>query len=581
MTNDQAQNGSATVLNPHAQELLDLLQNEKSLKRFRDMFESSADLEEFARRAQFASYDLAGYQITSQGEEAGHFFLIMSGQLRALDISTRKLLNYMIRGDFFGTRALLGDRRRTATVETVTQAKIAVFNENDWRWLLNKNAGFRTLFEEMENQRISQSAIDFPGRQPDEVVVISTKRHFVAFLAKLPLPLALLIAPILFFLGAELLGIRFLEVIVDTLSLIATLPFFIVATLLTVYHYFDWRNDDLIVTTKRVIHIERILFYGEQRRDAPLTRVEDVLTLSDIFDYIFDSDSLIITTAGAGKIAIDHIRRAPEVRGAILEQAKFAKQRFAEADVSALQRNMAKNLGLQDELPKNTLPVAEPEWNEDGQQSTTHHYSGVVDYFIPRVKEIDKQGNSTVITWRKHRFVLLVNILKPTFALIILFYLFLVVALPLLQVLIGLGILASFFWYLWEYDDWRRDLYQVTDTHIIDIDSAAFRLRKSRRDGSFDKIQNVYTEVPNLFYKLLNMGNVIIETAGSEGRFTFRKVYNPTAVNKEIFNRWAIYQQRQHERQRDTTNQEVMEILKEYHRITTRFANRPQTSATD
>ncbi len=569
------QNGQAPQVN---KDLFEFLQNDKSIKEFRDMFESPQDVAAFAEMADIQEYDLAGYHLVRQDDIGREFFIVMDGQLRALDVSNPsrpRLLNYMTEGDVMGTRALLSDnRKRTATIETVTPVKVAVFDEEAWRWLINKNPGFRSLLEQLEIERVRQADIDFPGRQPDEVVVISSKRHLVAFLARLPLPLTLLIAPILFFLIAEIFGIRFVSIVFETLPLIATLPFFIVSLLLIAYHYFDWRNDDLIVTTKRVIHIERILFYGEQRRDAPLSRVQDVTTLSDIFDYIFDSDSLIITTAGVGKIAIDHIRRADEVREAILEQRDYAKARVQEADLSVLQKSIAKQIGAEDSLPQNVIPVAEPEWNKDTNEPTTHHYSGMVDYFIPRVKEVEKVGDtSTAITWRKHRFVLFANILKPTAALILLFYLFLIVVWPPFQILIGLGIVVCLVWYLWEYDDWYRDLYQVTDTQISDIDSAAFRLRKTRRDGSFDKIENIYTEVPNLFYKLLNMGNVIIETAGSEDTFTFRKVYNPTAVHKEIFNRVAHFQQRERERQQHQTNQQIMEILKEYHRLNTLSKN--------
>ena len=315
------------------------------------------------------------------------------------------------------------------------------------------------------------------------------------------------------------------------------------------YNYFDWRNDDLIVTTKRVVHIERILFYGEQRRDAPLTRVQDVTTLSDIFDLIFDSDSVKITTAGVGSIEIHHIRKADEVRQTILEQAERAKARVAEASVTALQHRIANQLDWGEELPTHQLPVAEHEWNDQETQQKTHHYARLIDYFIPRVKEVDDVAGGTIITWRKHRYILFINIIMPTLLLLgAIYFSFIVGGVLFLQVLLGIAILGSLVWYIWAYDDWHKDLYQVTDTQIIDIDSAAFRLRRSRRDGSFDSIQNVYTEVPNLFYKLLNMGHVIIETAGSEETFTFRNVFNPNSVNKEIFNRWSLYQQREREK---------------------------------
>jgi len=553
------------------QELLALLQSDK-MREFRDAFPSPHELEEFANRAQFATYELAGSKILQQGERGNSFFIVMSGQLRAVDVSKPeqpKLLNYLTKGAFVGTQALLNPSGlRAATVEVVTRSKVALFDEETWHWMISRNPGLRTLFETLENSRLRQAMIDFPGRQFDEVVVIATKRHFVAFIATLPLPLTLLIGPILFFLAAELLNIDFLTVITGYLTLLAVLPFIIIALLLMTYNYFDWRNDDLIVTTKRVIHIERILFYGEQRRDAPLARVQDVTTLSDIFDLIFDSDSVRITTAGVGSIEIHHIRKADQVRQAILEQAEHAKARVAEADVTSLQRKIANQLNLAKGLPQNVMSVAEEEWTDRVDQTKTRHYNRVIDYFIPRFKEVDEINGTTIVTWRKHGYILFVNIILPTIILVTALYLSFIVG-PIfpLQILLGIAILASLVWYVWVYDDWHKDLYQVTDTQIIDIEAAAFRLRRSRRDGSFDSIQNVYTTVPNLFYKLLNMGNVIIETAGTEETFTFRYVYDPTSVNKEIFNRWSLYQQRKREKARDATTKQVLDVLKEYHRL--------------
>ena len=559
-------------LGQDVQELLTLLQNDPSLEEFRQAFSDPQGLEDLAKQAQFQVHDFSGHKIIRQDDPADGFYIVMSGQLRAIDLKDKqrpKLLNYLTAAEICGVRGLLNNHgQRIITIEVVTRSKIAFFDRSVWDWLLANNPDLRPYFQKLEDQRVKQASEDFPGRQHDEVVVISTKRHFVAFIATLPLPLTLLIAPLIFLLAAELLGIRFSVLLFDALTLIATLPFIIVALLLMVYNYFDWRNDDLIVTTKRVTHIERILFYGEQRRDAPLARVQDVTTLSDIFDLIFDSDSLKITTAGAGSIEIHHVRKANEVRQAILEQAEHAKARVAEADVSALQQSIASQLSWDDELPQKALAVAEEEWTDGPQQSTTHHYTRAIDYFIPRVMEVDEMGGSTIITWRKHRYILLINIIAPTIILILSIYLLFAFALVFpLQLLVGVAILSSFVWYIWSYDDWHKDLYQVTDTQIIDIESAAFRLRRSRRDGSFDNIQNVYTEVPNLFYKLLNMGNVIIETAGSEETFTFKNVFNPASVNKEIFNRWSLYQQYKREQDRESTTQQVLDVLKEYHRL--------------
>ena len=76
--------------------------------------------------------------------------------------------------------------------------------------------------------------------------------------------------------------------------------------------------------------------------------------------------------------------------------------------------------------------------------------------------------------------------------------------------------------------------------------------------------------MPNFFYKLINLGNVIIETAGTEETFTFNKVFDPASVTREVFNRWSLYQQKQRESRRDATHAQVMDVLREYHYLSSK-----------
>jgi hypothetical protein len=110
----------------------------------------------------------------------------------------------------------------------------------------------------------------------------------------------------------------------------------------------------------------------------------------------------------------------------------------------------------------------------------------------------------------------------------------------------------------------------VTNTRIIDIEASSFKLTKTRREGTFDNIQAVYSNVPNVLYKVINMGDVIIETAGTQDTFTFNSVFDPDSVTSEIFNRWALYQQNEREKDRDETTNQVLSVLKEYHNLVTK-----------
>jgi CRP-like cAMP-binding protein len=566
----------------NAQEFIEMVRSERQLEDFRAAFEHASDLEEFAKKAEFPVYE-QGVTVFQQGDPGRDFLFVMEGQLRALDIDQDppRLLGYFNRGTIVGERALLGSPVRTATVEVISpRAKLAFFSEDDWYWLLSVNSRFRDYFENLESGRLQEAQFRFPGQQWDEVVVAHTKRHIVAFLTTLPVPITLLLAPVLFLGLAQLLGVPFLTTVSDMLFRITFLPFILISLALIIYNYFDWKNDDFIVTTKRVIHIERYLFFGEQRKDAPLTRIQDVTVTSGIVDVLFESDNVRITTAGAGVIDFNNIRQANHIRQVIFRERERAKARVAASDIAALRQNIAGQFGWSEKLETAMVEVAEPEVRPE-EQPKTRHYNRLLDYFVPRTKEINDADGATIIVWRKHFLVLLGHILIPLLAILVSVYLFMAsfvlwlppfgapVAWPI-QLVLGVAIIASLFWYVWQYDDWNKDVYIVTNTQIIDIESSSFRLTRTRREGTFDNIQGVYSEVPTLFYKLINMGNVIIETAGTQETFTFDNVFDPASVTREIFNRWAAFQQREREKDRDATTSQVMTVLREYHALATK-----------
>jgi membrane protein YdbS with pleckstrin-like domain len=416
------------------QELVNLIQEHPELAEFRANFKSPGAIPEFARQARFASFE-QGNRVFQQGEPGNEFVFVMQGQLRAVDVGSDrpKLLSYFTDGAIVGERAMLSNTVRTATVEVVTyQAKLAFFRREAWDWLMSYNPQFQTFFKELETSRLHQSQVEFPGKQPDEVVVASTKRHVLAFIATLPLPLTILIAPIILLIIAEILGIGLVAALNEILIALLVLPLVLIAAAILLYNYLDWRNDDFIVTTKRVIHIERFLFFAETRRDAPLTRIQDVTVVSGILDVLVDADDLRVTTAGTGVINFNNARKAGAIRQAIFRERERAKARTAAADTAAVRGTLAGQLGWDDKIEQNVMAVAESEGTII-HQPKTRHFNPVLDYLIPRSIEVNEGEDGTMIVWRKHLLLLFFYIFLPVLAFIISSYLFLasfVTALP-------------------------------------------------------------------------------------------------------------------------------------------------------
>jgi uncharacterized membrane protein YdbT with pleckstrin-like domain len=352
----------------------------------------------------------------------------------------------------------------------------------------------------------------------------------------------------------------------------------ILAGLITLYNYLDWRNDDLIITAKRVIHMERILLFGEERHEIPLTQIQNVTVKTHgLLDLLFDVDDIEIKSAAVGTIVVDNVASAEELSRIILQEQQRAKERAAASDTAVVRRL------INERMQKNVL--AQPAANAPAPKvlSAPSLLPAVplpnfrANYFWPSIREVTVIKGEEGILWRKHYYILLRHIFFPLIALIISLYLLFTsfVSWPffdylegsgLVQVVLVLVVLGSLFWYLWEYDDWRRDAYIVTNTKIIDVESSSFRLKGEQlREGPFDSIQNITYTIPNFFSKLLNLGNVVIETAGAGKNFTFDNVFNPSSIQSEIFRRWDKYHQSKQTRQRDETNKQIMTMLGEYH----------------
>ena len=552
-----------------------------SVLQTHEVFADFSELVDFASRAKFMFRE-QGTKIITQNTKGDNFFIVMSGQLRAIDMNydPPHLLNYLGPGSIVGTRALLDAIPRSATVEVVVDAQLAIFDRSDWDWLIHQNDRIEIYCRNLEREFERPARADFPGRQWDEVVVIWVKRHVLYLLAKLTFPVALLIAPLLFLIAEELLGMTFMSIITDNLfwTAVATLPFILLSTFLIIYHYLDWRNDDFIVTTKRAIHIERVLLYGEQRDEAPLVRIQDVTVLNyNIISQFFDYHDLEIKTAGAGTIRIQGIPQANEVREMIFREQERAKARVSAADLAAIRQMIAGRLDWEQALEQPVLAVAEEEARVTSYAKTRRLPAGL-EYLWPRVKEVTEDQQGTVIVWRKHYIVLLGAILFPLLTMCGLLYLWLAsfLALPpfsnqisgLIWLVLIIATIANVIWYFWRYDGWRKDVYMVTNRRIIDVEGTPFHLRgEQRREGTFDNIQNITYDIPNFISKLLNLGTVVIETAGTERTFTFEKVFRPSAIQEEIFNRMVLFQQRQRERARDANTDRLVEVLAEYHHL--------------
>lgn len=501
---------------------------------------SEKELEELAGMARLQRYR-HGEVVMEEGSQADFFYVVLSGLLRTRTLSEgkHKVLNQHSKGDFVGENAMLTGGVRAATIDVIEDAEMALFDKTAFSWLIERPE-IKTQLESKTKQW--QRELTFPGRREDEHVLVLQGRHIFALVERAFIPLLLMI---LFLVLVEMID-RVLEVSTAT-ALTSAAPVLVIALAMAVYFYIDWSNDHFIVTSKRIIHFERILFYGESRDEAPLEHVQDVKLDRPNFIYkLLGFHNVEVKTAGAGSFFFSKAANGEQIKDAIFAARDKIKLRRSATEKETIRQELRQQLGIEKKTEIISIEA------EDGGVKPTGHLLGPLDYFVPRVRTVDAESNQ--ITWRKHWLILLRRtflplILCPTSLALLIISL---MTTPWqVALLLFFFLLFTIAWLFWKYEDWRNDIYVVTSDKILDIKRSPFGLRgESRRTGTFDSLQDVTYKIPSFLHKLLNLGNVYVKTTGQVEPFQFSQVFDPSSVQQEIFDRLVKYQQRREQSER-------------------------------
>ena len=177
------------------------------------------------------------------------------------------------------------------------------------------------------------------------------------------------------------------------------------------------------------------------------------------------------------------------------------------------------------------------------------------------------EGNT--ITYRKSIFVLIKRIAVPLVVLIGLavfvgLALYLDVTpwvIALVVTIVGFGDALGL---IWQVEDWRNDIFQLTDRFIIDIDRVPFGFGESRKQAAISNVQNVDATRPGFFPTLFNYGFVSVDTAGAKGDIVFDYVPNPELIQSDIFQRLDDFRRQQRINEGSARRQEYAMLIDVY-----------------
>jgi uncharacterized membrane protein YdbT with pleckstrin-like domain/CRP-like cAMP-binding protein len=515
--------------------------------------------------------------VMQQGEVADSLWVLMPASrafLHALDPSGNALLSTTALGpSYFSETALRGQVAQDSTVEADAGSQwlrlhwrdfeqFSKSQEQDLRPLLEARIKLTPAMESEEQRK------RYPWLQPGEFVVTLRRRHWMGFLNKS--------LPTLILAGIFVVFLTIAAIVPGQQAWTVWLAgILIVLILLTqAWSVLDYWDDWLVVTNRRVIVQERVLFVSELRKEAVLEQVQNVDWESTLFGRWFNYGTIVVQTAGAtGKLMFTFCSEFNRLRSTIFEQ-RNQRRRHASAETKmTIQRMLEGRLGLTLILPSRVFAdlALRP---GDARPVSNNWLRRTLDPHLTK-----RIGNRLV--WRKHWLILvpqvvglvlalllaLFGMIGPFFAGIITSDNQILQAGVLVQALSAAAALALLLRLAWVVEDWRNDTYEVSDSEVVNVDKAPLGLSEARRSAGLGRIQNVELEIPSPIHLIFNFGNVRLQTAAESGDFQFVAVADPRGVAEEIQSRIERFRRREEEDAARRRSQELPDWFEMYNRL--------------
>lgn len=119
-------------------------------------------------------------------------------------------------------------------------------------------------------------------------------------------------------------------------------------------------------------------------------------------------------------------------------------------------------------------------------------------------------------------------------------------------------------WFVWQLENWRNDIFMLSDRFVLDVDRKPFGFGESRKQAAITNIQNVAASRPGFLATIFNFGFVSIDTAGSQSEIVFDYVPHPELIQSDIFQRIDESRRRQRIQEGSTRRQEYALLLDVY-----------------
>lgn len=502
--------------------------------------------------------------IYAQGSPGDKFYVIFQGRVRVTqkEGQRERQLRILNAGDYFGEGGLLFKRPRSDTITAIEPTVLLRLSREDFFELLEIMPSIRMNLSATAESRYLALKENFDWLSDDEVIYLIRRKHELFLLISL-------IPPVI-------LGLIALPIFV--LSFSQTSPSLTIAALLFgifgmigsvmwgIWNWLDWGNDFYIVTSQRVVWLERVIFFYYSRQEAPLTQVLSVNVKTSFIGRIFNYGSVDVRTFTGG-IPMQNMTDPKQFASYVEGFQSRAQRQQREAEAEVIEKELHKRIHKESEpLPVKPAPPKPAENKKKPKQSALQY---ILDTFL---KVRFEQDN--VITYRKHWLVLIGKTLAPTMVflmLVILYGLLLyqylfrdgigISGLPV-SVLAGLLLFAVILWWGYHYLDWNNDIYQLTPEQIVDIERKPLG-EEQKKTAPLDSILSLEHARLGIIQLIFNFGNVVINVG--QTKFIFRGVHNPDQVHQDVADYIEARRRKRQEVEAERERKRLLDWFGTYH----------------
>ena len=477
-----------------------------------------------------------GETIFRQGAEADRFYLIQQGGVQITQVlgkETREIA-FLTTGDYFGEQALLAKHQHTATVVATQKSYMFSLDADEFRGLLKKYSRLRAALEVASYSRNLSRRLRFTWLRPGEVIYFLARKHEVLLAQALAGPIIGLALPIFL--------VFYFFVTRSFFAIFGGALLFLLIAAWAIWNWIDWGNDYYILTNQRVVWLERVLGFYDSRQEAPLSTVLSVGVETDQTGRILDYGNVIVRTY-TGKIPFSHVPRPYEAAHLVEEQWTRTKHSASRTEKEAMRNVIRQKMGLTVETK-----VEQDKEKVDLQVTPTFYRRSILKTVASHWFNLRVEDSGT-ITYRKHWFVLWRQVWEPTVLFLLLIFGIIARSITLVRtsgqsvvelhpfkidtVMLVLPVLLVpvILWWIYQFVDWRNDIFQVTPDQIVDIDKTPFG-SEQRRAAPLENILSTEAERVGLAGYLFNYGTVYIMVGGTH--LDFQDVLDPTSVQADV-----------------------------------------------